>query len=288
MNAPESDVKFVPKQAIAPTPALYVELVADGMENLAKASLGCVPAIADGAIINDNGCGPGAASAAVAEAISGRSLNVSIKATDINEDALKIYRQRSTENHWPAEAINMDATALTFSDETFTLSLNNALLFFLPDDSGIDVVKEVYRTLKPGGKAVFNSWKYIPNLEPIQAAAKATRPEGTPLPRVDAEKWSRAEFLQSVIEQGGFEKDKVIIETRDVSVTTSEMDRYANMLWSFIGGTSPVGWLHSDEENWDNAINVVKQELRKTEGYQQLPGGKNLLKFVANVAVATK
>ncbi|KAI1744686.1 S-adenosyl-L-methionine-dependent methyltransferase [Xylaria scruposa] len=287
MNAPESDVKFVPKQAIAPTPALYDELVADSMENLAKASLGCLPPLSDGAVINDNGCGTGAASAAVAEAIAGNSLSVSIKATDINEDALKIYRERSTENHWPAEAINMDANALTFSDDTFTLSLNNALLFVLPND-GIDAVKEVYRTLKPGGKAFFNSWNYVPNMEPIQAAAKATRPEGTPLPRAGLEKWSRAEFLQSVIEQGGFEKDKISIETRAVSVATSEMDRYANMLWSFIGGTSPVGWLHSDEENWDNAIDVVKQELRKTEGYQQLPGGKNLLKFVANVAVATK
>ncbi|KAI1426425.1 S-adenosyl-L-methionine-dependent methyltransferase [Xylaria sp. FL1777] len=287
MNAPESDVKFVPKQAIAPTPELYDDLVADGMENLAKASLSVLPQIANGAVINDDGCGTGAASAAVAAVIAGKSLSVSIKATDTNEDALKIYRQRAIEGHWPAEAINMDANALTFPDETFTLSLGNALLFALPND-GIDAVKEVYRTLKPGGKAVFNSWKYVPNLGPIQAAAKATRPEGTPLPRAGLDKWSQPDFLQSVIEKGGFEKDKIVIESRAVSVTTVEIDRYASMLWSFIGGTSTVGWLRSDEENWDRAVEVVKQEVRKTEGYQELPDGRTLLKFVANIAVATK
>ncbi|KAI1651111.1 uncharacterized protein F4817DRAFT_311939 [Daldinia loculata] len=39
MNAPEGEVRFVPKQALAPTPQLYDELVFDSMENLAKASL---------------------------------------------------------------------------------------------------------------------------------------------------------------------------------------------------------------------------------------------------------
>ncbi|KAI0401580.1 S-adenosyl-L-methionine-dependent methyltransferase [Xylaria palmicola] len=287
MNAPESDNKFVPKQALAPTPQLYDELVTDSMENLARASLTFLPPIADGAVIHDDGCGTGAASAAVVEAIAGKSLSVSIKATDINEEALKVYRERAAKGNWPAEAENQDANALSFADGTFTLSLANALLFVLPND-GIDTVKEIYRTLKPGGQAIFNSWKYVPNMGVIQAAAKATRPEGTPLPRAGLDKWSSADFLQSVVEKGGFKADKIAMETSGVSVTTVEMDRYANMLWSFIGGTSTVGWLRSDEENWDKAIEIVKQEVRKTEGYQALPGDRNLLKFVANIAVATK
>lgn len=57
MNAPEGEVKFVPKQALAPSPQLYDELVSDSMENLAKASLTLIPRFASGATINDNGCG---------------------------------------------------------------------------------------------------------------------------------------------------------------------------------------------------------------------------------------
>ncbi|TGJ75359.1 hypothetical protein E0Z10_g11002 [Xylaria hypoxylon] len=125
----------------------------------------------------------------------------------------------------------MDANALTFSDNTFTLSSIQPS----PPDS-----------LKAGGKAVFNSWKYVPNREPMQAAAKATRPEGTPLSRAGLDMWSQVDLLQSVIENDGFEKDKVGIETSGISVTTSEMDRYDNML-ELHRRHSTVGWLRSDE-----------------------------------------
>ena len=60
------------------------------------------------------------------------------------------------------------------------------------------------------------------------------------------------------------------------------------MLWSFIRGTSEAGWLKSDEENWDKAIDVIKEELKMTEGFKALDGGRAQLKFVANIVIATK
>lgn len=74
----------------------------------------------------------------------------------------------------------------------------------------------------------------------------------------------------------------------DVEVTTPELRRYATMLWSFIGGTSESGWLTSDIENWDAATGIVIDELRTTPGFRDLGDGRATLKFVANVAVATK
>ncbi|XXH04312.1 hypothetical protein Hte_010726 [Hypoxylon texense] len=286
MNAPEGEVKFVPKQALSPTPQLYDELVSDSMENLAKASIGFV-SINNGSVINDNGCGTGAASAAIVSSIVDNSVNVTIKGTDINEDALKIYRKNAEDGGWPAEAINMDSNALKYDDDAFDITIGNALLFVLPDD-GVGAVKEMRRTLNPGGKAILNSWAYVPNMPTLEAAAKATRPPGTPLPRAGLDKWSQPEFLRSVVEKGGFQKGQITLHSADIYVTTVELDRYANMLWSFIGGTTPVGWLESDEENWDMAIDIIKQELKKTDGYKELPGGRSLLKFIANIAVATK
>ncbi|KAI1379734.1 S-adenosyl-L-methionine-dependent methyltransferase [Hypoxylon crocopeplum] len=287
MNAPEGEVKFVPKQALAPSPQLYDELVSDSMENLAKASLAFITPIAADSVINDNGCGTGAASAAVVASLSDQISGVSIKGTDINDAALKVYRQRAADGGWPAEAVNMDSNSLKYDDATFTHAIGNAMLFVLPND-GIDAIKEIHRTLKPGGKVILNSWAYVPNMPPLEAAAKATRPEGTPLPRAGLDKWSKTDFLQSVIEQGGFSKDQITILQGNVQVTTGELHRYANMLWSFIGGTTPVGWLRSDEENWDEAVEVIKRELKKTDGYTELPGGKSQLQFIANIAVATK
>ncbi|KAK6857097.1 hypothetical protein PG995_007284 [Apiospora arundinis] len=272
MNAPEGVVNFVPKQAVAPTPQLYDELVSDSMENLAKASLSLAEAIPNGAVINDNGCGTGAGTAAILDAVAGKSgISITVKGNDINDDALAVYRKRAAEHKWPAEGVHDDSNALQFGDCTFDLAIGNALLFVLPDD-GIGAVKEVHRTLKPGGLAFFNS----------------TRPEGTPLPRAGLEKWASADFLQSVVEKGGFKSDRISMHEVPVSVTTSEPNRYANMLWSFIGGTTPVGWLTSDEENWDKATGVIKEELKKTKGYKEIEGNRLQLQFVANIAVAKK
>ncbi|KAK9788071.1 putative S-adenosyl-L-methionine-dependent methyltransferase [Seiridium cardinale] len=257
------------------------------MESLAKASLDLIPPVSSGAVINDNdnGCGTGAATAAIVASMTGRSLD--LEGTDINNSALDLYRKRAAAKSWPAEAIHADSNALTFDTDTFTLTIGNALLFVLAND-GIDAVKEVYRTLKPGGLAVFNSWKYVPNMAPLEAAAKATRPEGIPPPRSGLDKWTRAEHLQDIIAQDGFDKAQVTMHQAKVHVTTSEIDRYVNMLWSFIGGTTPAGWLESDEENWDRALDIIKGELKTTEGYTEIEDGRLSLQFIANVAVAKK
>jgi hypothetical protein len=135
---------------------------------------------------------------------------------------------------------------------------------------------------------IVNSWAYVPNMGALQAASRATRPPGTPDPRAHMEKWAAPEFLQDVIEKGGFEKEKIVLKKAEVYCTTAELTHFATMLWSFIGGTSEVGWIKSDEETWDKAIEVVKQELAKTDGFKALDGGRGQLKFVANIAIATK
>lgn len=291
MNASKSvNDTFKPKQAIAPTPQLYVELVGDAMEILAKASLSQISPIPTGAIIHDNGCGAGGASAAIMEAIYCPKDEVTIKGTDINEGVLEIYKRRAADNDWPVEAVKMDARNLTsFGDNTFSHSIASALLIFLPnEDVAIDAVKEMYRTLKPGGTMLVNTWAYIPNLVPIQTAAKVTRPVGVPLPRQGQEKWEAADFVRDIVEKGGFEKEKITLTTVEVPCATAELTRFATMAWSFIGGTSEAGWLESDEENWDRAVDVVKEELKKTKGFKMLDGGKAQIRFVANVCVATK
>jgi hypothetical protein len=79
------------------------------------------------------------------------------------------------------------------------------------------------------------------------------------------------------------------VHQREVLYTTvAGMHRYANMLWSFVGGTTPGGWLESDEENWDKAIEVIIRDLKETDGYREVGGGRIELKFIANIAVAIK
>jgi SAM-dependent methyltransferase len=288
MNNPESNKTWKPKQALAPTPQLYEELVGNGMENLAAITTTqmSISPISSGSVILDAGCGTGAGTAAIV-AHAAEASGLTIKGVDINQGALAVYTQNAAQNKWPAEAINEDVQALSMPDSTFTHALGTAFLFVLPSD-GVHAIREIYRTLKPGGVAAFNSWAYVPNMEPIQQAAKRTRPEGTPLPRNGMDKWEDPGFLQRVLEEGGFSKDNITLTKGEVHVTTTSVDRYATMLWSFIGGTTTVGWLESDEANWNNAVEIVKEELSKSDGFKELDGQRLQLKFVANIAVATK
>ncbi|PVI02658.1 hypothetical protein DM02DRAFT_717261 [Periconia macrospinosa] len=199
MNAPEGNNPFVPKQAIVPTFEFYKELAADGVMNLARTSLAQIPSIQDGAIIHDNGCGTGAATVSVITFLDASS-----------------NPQHSKDKNRSAEAIVMDSNALTFPNVTFSHSIADALLF---------------RTIKPGGYAIANAWHNIPNMPPIEAAAKAPKPPCTPPSRQGLERWSKIVFLKSVYEQP------------ETNVTTSEINHYANMFWSFIFGTSRAGWL---------------------------------------------
>ncbi|KAF4445835.1 hypothetical protein F53441_10480 [Fusarium austroafricanum] len=285
MNAPESDRTFSPKQALVPTPALYGEIVGDGMEQLAAASISCIDPFGNSEVIfHDVGCGLGAATAAV---VNTNNKSVVIKGSDTDDSVLDIYRQNIAKNNWPAEAFKMDASTLDFPGETFTHAIGNALLFVLPND-GIDAIKEMHRTLKPGGIAILNSWAHTPTIPAIHAAANKTRPINTPLPRQGLEKWEDKDFLRDVIIKGGFSPENVTMMQKDVHVTIGDLKRFATMIWSFIGGTSAAGWLETDEDNWDMAVDIVTETLTQTEGYEKLEDGKNKIMFQAHVAVARK
>ncbi|KAJ4252832.1 hypothetical protein NW762_010738 [Fusarium torreyae] len=286
MNNSLSDRKFAPRQALTPTPALYQEIVGDGMEQLAAVSISCLDSFETSEIIaHDVGCGLGAATAALV--VRTHSENLTIKGSDIDKGAVESYRQNIAQKNWPAEVFEMDASALKFGDETFTPTIANALIFTLPND-GIDAMKEIYRTLKPGGIAVVNSWAYTPTVPAIQAASKKTRPAGTPLPRQGLEKWEDADFLRDAVIKGGFSPDKVTLLKRNVDGTIGDLGHFSTMMWSFVGGTSTAGWLESDEEHWDTAVNALEEVLTLSEGYEKLDGGRNKIRFVANIAVATK
>ncbi|KAF3032465.1 hypothetical protein E8E12_002892 [Didymella heteroderae] len=290
INGLKSDNTFVPKQALAPTPQLYDELVGDGMKELAKATVAEIGRIEKRSVILDVGCGTGAGTAAVAEAVSTDVLlTLSIKGVDLSKAALDIYRQKVLEQGLPAQAILADAGNLTaaLKEASFSHVIGTALLFFLPED-GIPAIEEMRRTLRPGGIAALNTWAYVPNMGPIRIASQETRPSGTPEIRAGMNKWPDLEFLKSTIQKAGFPSNKITVIQRNVYCCAAEFDHYANTLWSFIGGTTSVGCLHPDEEHWEQAIKIVKHELIKTDGFELLEDERVRLRFIANIAVVTR
>jgi hypothetical protein len=49
-----------------------------------------------------------------------------------------------------------------------------------------------------------------------------------------------------------------------------------------------AGWSKQGEERWNEAVEIPKQELRKTEGFKILEDGGTVIRFVINVATAAR
>ncbi|PTB63098.1 S-adenosyl-L-methionine-dependent methyltransferase [Trichoderma citrinoviride] len=279
---------FWPKQIIPPTPENYKELAKDAAERLAAVSLAQIPAIPAGAIIHDNGCGHGSATAVIVESAPPEvAATYRITGTDISGGAVAIYRARAEAQGWPAEGLVMDADSLSFPDETFTHSIANAMIFIGPRNNGVDAIREMHRTLKPGGTLVVNCFAYVAVLEPIRAASRATRTGGQ-LPEWNSfEQWTDPAFIAGVVEAGGFEKGSINVEQREMFVNIGNFERHVELVWSMRG--MPVGgWTLEDEDKWDEALEIVRREMQKTKGFLTLEDGTTIIRNVVNVATATK
>ena len=287
MGDSHSTDTFWPRQIIRVTPETIKEVTRDGGERIAAASLKQIPGIPAGATIHDNGCGAGAATAMILAAVSSEiAASLKIKGTDIDETAVKAYQERAASWSWPADGVVMDANVLAFPDETFTHSIGNAMVFLTRND-GVDTVMEMRRTLKPGGTLIVNCLAYNPHLNAVREASRSTRTGGI-LPAWDSfEHWQDPTYITRVLEAAGFEKGAVKAQQREVFMDVGDFDRHALITWSFRGMPS-TGWSKQDEERWDEAIEIVKQELRKTEGFQLLEDGRTVIRMLINVATASK
>ena len=278
---------FWPKQMIQVTPETIKEMVRDGGERIAAASLVQIPGFPPGSVIHDNGCGAGAATAMILATLpSETAASVEIKGTDMDEAAIAAYNAKAAASRWPAEAVVMDAHALTFPDEAFTHSIGN-IMVFLTRNNGVDAVKEMRRTLKPGGTLLVNCFARGPQLGAVREASRSTRAGGV-LPAWDSfEHWQDPAVIAGVLEKAGFDKAAVTVVQREVFAEVGDFDRHAALTWSFRGMPS-AGWSPEDEERWDEAVKIVKRELRKSEGFQIREDGTTVVRFVMNVATATK
>jgi SAM-dependent methyltransferase len=273
---------FTPKQAELQDARAYADLSSKFTQGIAEKAIDLFFPKTESLLVHDNGCGTGEVTRAI---VARRSL-LTIKANDNDPLYVAAYSAAAKSNGWPAEVFNMSSEALEFPDNTFDISFANFVVFLIPED-GVPAIREMRRTLKPGGTAVYTAWKILPVFAPVQNATVATRGSDGPLLRTLPPIWQSGEFLAGLAEKAGFEKDRVRLESLSDEVLIGDLREFAENTWSRLGRPL-TGWLKGDEGSWDAAIDVFLEYCKASESYRKLEGGDWSIKVCANVVYATK
>lgn len=273
---------FLPKKVIKYDASRLAELQGTVSEQAIKQSLTLIPPFYPGDKIHDNACGAGAVTECIMQT---NPSNIHIDATDINPQFVEDCKALAAKNKWPASVGLKSAQELTFPDNNFTHSYTS---FAFNCIGGADAAaKEIYRTLKPGGVAIASIWTHMPHLDALQKAHFRTRGRDAAMPPLLLAESFKQPDLQRCLEVGGFAKEQIECHERDCYVKIQDLERWAQLAWSYLGRLS-TGWTQTDEEKWDEAIGDIVQNLGSGGAMEVNEQGEKVLQFVACIATARK
>ncbi|RSL98700.1 hypothetical protein CDV31_012485 [Fusarium ambrosium] len=187
----------------------YAKLAHTVTRSIASAALKKVPPLDPQSRILDLACGSGEVTSLVIEdAISqGHDPPPTVLGLDIAAGMVKLYQAKADANSWNTVFSRVkDAQDLSgLSDNQFDLVFMNFGLMYVPD--GVRCTKEVYRVLKPGGRAVFTTWNYagVPKLVGDATAAVEAPHFFSPTDNG----WGTKEKLVSTVQAGGFKSNHI-------------------------------------------------------------------------------
>ncbi|WP_434047159.1 MULTISPECIES: class I SAM-dependent methyltransferase [Sorangium] len=228
--------------------------------------------VGPGARVLDVAAGPGTLSLLAAR-------EARVTAVDFAPAMVEQLRERAARAGLAVDAHVGDGMALPFEDGSFDAAFSMFGLIFFPDrDRGF---RELFRVLRPGGRAVVGSWAPMdrtPILGELFSAIRAELP-GFPFGEGKAPLGDPGE-LRAEMEAAGF---------RDVSVREVEHPMEASSteeLWGWMRrGNAPLVLLRDKlgEARWDELGQAIFARLRARFG-----DGPQRLSMVANLGAGTR
>ena len=166
----------------------------------------------------DNACGTGA----VTEAILKTYPDAHVDATDNSPGMIRILSESvdklALPDHVHLEVA--DSVKLPFPTNTFDANVMSFGIFFTSDES--EAAREIYRTLKPGGKAIVTCWKASALFQIIFDVQNIVQPTDPLQNLIVLEAWSKKETLKAAMHAGGFAD--VTMESLAVDLTRPTLD----------------------------------------------------------------
>ena len=228
----------------------------------------------------DNACGPGFAAIEIFKAYP----NARVHAVDAASAMISLTEMAVSSNglQGRVETAVMDGMSLRYPDETFDASITNFGIFFFPDP--IVGAREIYRTLKRGGKAAVTCWKEVPFYSILHAVQEVIKPGTEPIRLPKLDQWARKETMEMTLREGGFEEVKM--HEREVMWWNKGVGEAAKGLAENLANSVGDQWLESEK---DEILGTTERVL-KEQGKKFVVESEGMIGFhmVAWIAVATK
>lgn len=276
---------FTPPKASITQPAWMKADAGKGPLQIAQVCIQKMPPITSLSIIHDNGCGDGNVTRSILSDLKPSDYPSRIHATDIASELLSVLYDDVEKKKWPVTTALMPAQELSFPDNTFSHSITNCVILRLSDTDAIKACSEIYRTLKPGKLGAVSGWADVPHREAMLKAHLETRPHGSEALVGGAIRWVDGKLLRRSMEEGGF-VDVQMVKVKSVS-EMEDLGAFVEYMWSLLGRMES-GWIESDEANWDRAVQIFGDEIKKQPGVELLGNGKARLTSWCWIAIGTK
>ncbi|KEF55879.1 uncharacterized protein A1O9_07459 [Exophiala aquamarina CBS 119918] len=297
---------FHPKKYTPNTPEVLCELCHPATAEVAKHFLPTITETqttpAESWIVHDNACGYGEVSRMILEMDPAPAKKIDIVGTDSSDAMIQTYLKLKDKfaSRLDGQGVSIRAEVqraenlAALSDESFSHSITNFLVNSGPNpDLNVPIVKEVYRTLKPGGTAVITNWNQIAHADAVIAAHEGTRgKDASPLLYGMGKELLNPDHLISSVVGGGFDKAKLKILSKPVAAgaswkTRESRRRYCGLMWSVLGPTLK-GWQLEDEEKWEQALDILEDMLPKLPGVTVSDEGLLSITLTATIAIVQK
>jgi len=204
--------------------------------------------------ILDVACGPGTLSLLATQTAA------SVKGIDFSQEMITILQNTiERDAHKNIEIFCGDAQQLPYQDAAFDAAFSMFGLMFFPDR--MQGLREIRRTLKPGGKTLIASWaptSQSPMMMLLFGALKAMNPD-IPEPQTDIESLENPEFFKNELEQAGFKQVEIIPISKGFTIDSIEE------FWEgMIKGSAPLVMMKNNmpEDLWQEKNKIALDYLQ--------------------------
>jgi len=202
----------------------------------------------------DIACGPGTL------ALTAAQMSRMVRAIDFSQNMVDILNNTITDNSIKnIETVCGDAQHLPYEDNSFDAAFSMFGLMFFPDR--MRGYREIYRTLKPGGRTVISSWApttQSPIMLTMFGALKAINPD-IPEPQTNIESLENPEYFKAELTEAGFKDVKVVPVSNGMYVDSVEQ------FWDdMVKGSAPIVMMKNSmsEESWQEKRSIALDYLK--------------------------